>query len=902
VRRALLTFAPLLLAGATFAGDGDVALQAGRIYLSATDVLEGGTILVQDGKIVAIGVEVPVPAGVRVVDYGPDVVLAPGLVCADSSYGSSIAAERTAELDVRAVDNFDPYTEMFDALRAGVTTVYMAPARGRLLAGLGAVVKTGGEADSGRVLAEVSLLQGAITAEARRTPGYWEIPVPATVDVGLGVERPQLPRSTMGAVIALRELVALASGDASLEEEYGPTVGPALKAQIAGGTRWRIRADSPAEVRALLGFFGEAKLPLIIDGARGADAELAKDLAGAGVPVVCWAHTLGGADFGKSADAAGPNHALVSTLVAAGVEVVIAATRPGDLRLNASLAQRGGGLDQEAAFHAVTLAAAELLGVADRVGSLAVGKDADIVAFTGPPLDLASQVRAAWIGGELVHEGKDGPVVIEVEELHMGDGHVLRPGQLLMRGGRIQEVGERVAHPSGTVVVRGAAAMPGMVDALGHLGLEGSRKRFSTRFDLARLVEPADPVDRRVARAGVTTVNLGGRDATGQTMVYKPAGENPREMVVDSGAAIRLTWSNAIPSARGTDMRKTLAKAKEYMDKWAKYETELANWKPAPPEPPKEEEAEEDEDEEEDEEEEKKKKKGKQPPRPVTGEWTGTGKSGDVERVGRVRLLERDLVLEGTARGEGFDDLWILSGTREEYSVSLTGTSPAGDISMALELEDDKLTGTATHDGHEIAVELTQTSDVYPVAGRPVRARPETPEAPKGKPKPPGIDAELEPIRKATQGKGAVFVTATSSRDAIEAVEACNAYGIKPVIWTGDAAAGAASRLKGRVAGAIVRRSGAIWSEWGVPVAFYSGAEEGAGELSLHAATAIAGGMSPVAALRALTSDAATMLGVGGRIGKLLPGYDADVLLLDGSPLDVSSTVLRTWVDGEEIE
>ena len=60
--------------------------------------------------------------------------------------------------------------------------------------------------------------------------------------------------------------------------------------------------------------------------------------------------------------------------------------------------------------------------------------------------------------------------------------------------------------------------------------------------------------------------------------------------------------------------------------------------------------------------------------------------------------------------------------------------------------------------------------------------------------------------------------------------------------------------------------------------------------------------MSPVAALRALTSDAASMLGVGHRLGMLMPGYDADVLLLDGSPLDVSSTVLRAWVDGEEIE
>ncbi|MDA1263674.1 MAG: hypothetical protein O2816_01185 [Planctomycetota bacterium] len=152
---------------------GDVALQAGRVQLSATSHMDDATILVKDGKIIAIGTDVDVPAGVRVVDYGDDAVIAPGLVCADSSYGSSIAGPRTAEPTVLAVDNFDPYSEMFDSLRAGVTSVYMAPSRSRLVAGQGAVVKTGGEANSGRVVSDAALLHGSVTAEARRTPGYW---------------------------------------------------------------------------------------------------------------------------------------------------------------------------------------------------------------------------------------------------------------------------------------------------------------------------------------------------------------------------------------------------------------------------------------------------------------------------------------------------------------------------------------------------------------------------------------------------------------------------------------------------------------------------------------------------------------------------------------------------------
>ncbi len=887
------------------AGEGDVALQAGRIHVSATQVVEDGTVLISDGKIVAVGTDVEIPAGVRVVDYGDDAVLSPGLVCADSSYGFPRPGARTADPTVLAVDNFDPYTEMFDALREGVTTVYLVPARGRLIAGQGAVVKTGGDAESNRVLDAATFLQGAISAEARRTPGYWVPPVPATVDVGLGVEQAQLPRTTMGAIIALEELLALAAGDGDLAAEYGPFTGPALAAAIEAGQTWRMRADSPEEVRALLALAAKAGLPLVLEGAVQADEDLASEIAAAGVSVITGPHTLGGSDFGRGPDVAGPNHELVSTLARAGAQVVIATPGPSQLRFTVALAQRGGGLDRSQAFSAVTSTAAEVLGVANRVGSLEVGKDADIAVFTGHPMELSSGVVATWIDGEMVWEANArtaGPTVIEVDELHVGDGTVLRPGQLLIRGGSIREVAEQVAHPPGAVVVRAAAAMPGMIDALGHLGLEGYRQGFSTRFDLSRLVEPGDATDRAVARKGVTTVNLGSRESSGQTMVYKPAGENPSSMVLDPLASIRLTWSNSIRSERGKSVRSTLTKAKEYADKWAEYEKAIATWKPAAPEAPEAEEAEEGEEEEE-EDDDKKKKKDKAPARPVTGEWTGTAKSDDlgVNLPVRVRLLERDLRIEGNVRSEGFEDLWILEGSREEYAVHLTGTSPAGLVTLELELEDDTLKGTGTHDGNEVEVELTQTSDVYPVAGRPDRVRPEVAKAPKGKPKPAGINAELEPIRRAMSGRGAVFISVSSSDEAIEATEACEEFGIKPIIWNADRASGAASRLRGRIAGAVVRSSGAAWAEWGIPVAFYSGAEEGAGELSLHAATAIGGGMSPVAALRALTSDAAKILSVDHRIGSLRAGLDADVLLLDGSPLNVSSTVLRAWVGGKEI-
>ena len=75
----------------------------------------------------------------------------------------------------------------------------------------------------------------------------------------------------------------------------------------------------------------------------------------------------------------------------------------------------------------------------------------------------------------------------------------------------------------------------------------------------------------------------------------------------------------------------------------------------------------------------------------------------------------------------------------------------------------------------------------------------------------------------------------------------------------------------------------------------------GAVDLPLMAMYAISQGMSSGGAVRALTSDAAGMLGIDDRVGVLAPGRDGDILLLDGPPLAPGTSVQRVWVNGEEI-
>ena len=950
-----------------------VAVKAGTILAVENDaaVENGGVLLFRNGKIVALGKDVP--AGARVLDYGPDAVIVPGLVAADSTFGLSRASERTADLGVRGIDGFDTFGSYVFTLQGGVTSAYLPPARGRLIAGQGSVVKLAGRADpageKARILSECAAIHGAVSGEARATPGYWQPPVPATVDVGMGVEQPQLPRTLMGAVVALDEIVKVARGGADVGE-YGPDLAGQVRALIDAKKPWRMAAVEPVEIRALLEFFTQKGLPLVIDEVGGAevDDELAGAIAKAGASVIVDAPfegNRGGKDAGRDAATRLPRLDVASVLARAKVRFAIAASNrssTSDLRFAAQLASRGG-LPKEQALRAITLSPAEILGVADRVGSLAPGKDADFAVFNGHPLDPGSSALATWVGGELAYE-RAGPkstaVVLSVEELYTGEGDVLRPGELLIDGGKIAEVGRRVGRPAGATIVHGKAAMPGMIDALGHLGLDGSNRVPATRFDLAKILEPGDATARRVARAGVTTVVLSPRGASrtgAPILAYKPASADAPTKLGRDPTALRFQWSDKNRLEAGKSMREILEKAVAYAKKWEDYEKKLATWTP-----PKEAKATEEAGSEKKKDESKpgaeegkgEKKEGaseggseakkessdekksegdkgdakkksskkgdKEAAKPIAGAWEGEVAIPPFEKA-RIRLYvnDEDGKVSGTLRCASLaTGLVPVTGERKEKKVTLSGTGDRGTISLDLEEKDGKLAGKVVQGSANATLELKQTSTEYEIAKRAERRKPKEVEKKeiKGQPKPPGVDPELEPLRRAMKGQAAVVVGVDREDEILDCVAACEASGIKPILFGARDAWKVVDKIHGKVAGILLGqqitwtepRTGAVkrnrYEEIvraDIPIAFHSDAEDGASDLPEIAAYAVSEGMSAEAALRALTSDAARMFAIDDRVGVLAPGLDADVALLDGSPLDLSTSVQRVWVAGEEV-
>jgi hypothetical protein len=458
---------------------------------------------------------------------------------------------------------------------------------------------------------------------------------------------------------------------------------------------------------------------------------------------------------------------------------------------------------------------------------------------------------------------------------------------------------------------------------------------------MKRLVEPGDFADRRVAKAGVTTVALSPRGVSrsgAPVMAYKPAGDDLDRMVIADPCALRLNWSERNRRDSGRAVVELLKKAGDYTKKWAEYEEKLAKWTPpaegaAPAKSGAEDKAEGEEkegDAKKDEEkkegdaekkDEKKKKKGEEdPPKPITGAWETKITLPPFDEA-RMRLYVNDEAgkISGSLRCDSLSETLIqVKGTRDKNKVTLSGEGSRGEVKLEAENKEGKLVGKVMLGESKCEFEAAQTSTEYEVVRRgEVRKPKEEKKADvKGEPKSPGIDPELEPLRRAIKGNGAIVIGVNREDEIVECVDAFQQYGIAPILYGATDAWKVADKIRGRVSGILLTQQ-VIWTEPktgaakrnrlaelganGIPVAFHSDAEEGAADLPLMAAYAVSQGMSPEAAFVALTGGAAKMLAIDGRVGLLKPGMDADIVLYDRSPLEVSAAVLKVFVNGKEV-
>lgn len=353
-----------------------LAVKCGELFTVTQGMRRGVTVLARDGKVVAIGERVAIPEGAQVVDAGGRRVY-PGLV----------AFETSGLVGQPPEDATDPFAlNLAVALSSGITTVGAGDAVAKL---------TWGTLE-GHVLATGTLVKlDVATAQARAQ---------LRADLQAVREQARARRAFEQAKARgedVKEPGALRGRQADLER------------LVQGKARGVLAASNRAALVAAADLATEFRLPIVVVGAE-EGWTVAGALGRAGASVVLVPRSRAPADPRLARDA-GSTIENAARLHAAGVPVaVISASRSvglggvggndlNTLNLEAAFAVRGG-LPEDAALEALTIVPARLLGVDDRVGSVEVGKDCDLVVTSGDLLHYETLVEWAIVDGRVAYD------------------------------------------------------------------------------------------------------------------------------------------------------------------------------------------------------------------------------------------------------------------------------------------------------------------------------------------------------------------------------------------------------------------------------------------------------------------------------------------------------------------
>lgn len=402
--------AALVLAASVLAGPAtaqDIAITNAEIHTVSGGIIQGGTIVIRNGRIESVGVNASVPSGATVID-GTGKVVTPGFIDSSSriglteigngSPGSSDAA--TSESDLGASFNpvwaVNPENTFIPNTRVrGLTSAVLSPGGGNLFTGQGAVIALDGETVVDMIRRETVAVytamgeSGSGRAGGSRAANYRRLH-DALWDARAKTLMPDDEEEDEENEDAAETDNPLAKGGRSSLNDRDLE---ALEGVISGSIPLVVTANRTSDLRLALQLKVEFGIEVVIMG--GAEGwRVADELAAARVPVVVSPTTNLPTFDGLSASL--ENAGL---LEAAGVEVLLMGGR--SIGHNAGLAVANG-MDHAAALRAVTLGPATVWGVSDQTGSLEEGKIADVVVWSGDPFELSTSAEHIFIGGRQI--------------------------------------------------------------------------------------------------------------------------------------------------------------------------------------------------------------------------------------------------------------------------------------------------------------------------------------------------------------------------------------------------------------------------------------------------------------------------------------------------------------------
>ena len=440
-----------------------LAVRGETVYTMAGQPIRDGVVLIRNGKIESVGAarDVRIPSGYRTIRAR---VVTPGLVDAHSVVGlagylnqphDQDQVERSAAMqpELRALDAYNAREELVKWLRQhGVTTIHTGHGPGALISGGTMIAKTTGDtADQAAIVAdamiavtlgpdafagggrapgtrakEIALLrqeliraQELVAKGARRTTGTPTTPTTTTPNTSGSPDpaaTPPPPNEQVGArgTTDTTAPVGRPAETASGTQQQGAPAGggstdardlrrEAMARVIRRETPLLITAHRAQDILSALRLAQEFNIRIVLDGV--AEGYLVtEEIKRAGVPVIVHPtmYRATGETENLSMETAGTlRRAGILVALQSGFESYVPKTRV--VLFEAALAAANG-LQPQEALALITIDAARLLGIANRVGSLEVGKDADLALFDGDPLEHTTHVKGVIINGQVVSE------------------------------------------------------------------------------------------------------------------------------------------------------------------------------------------------------------------------------------------------------------------------------------------------------------------------------------------------------------------------------------------------------------------------------------------------------------------------------------------------------------------
>src|SRR5690554_2794280 len=381
--------------------NAQIAVSGDTIYTMAGEKIVNGVILIKDDKIEKVGLqsEIEIPADYKIVKGK---VVTPGLIDAHSVVGLSgiynyahdqdqLEKSDAIQPELRAFDAYNMREKLVEFVRSlGVTTLHTGHGPGALASGQTMIVKTHGETLKDVIIDSVAAV--AFTLGSNVSRNFKE---PGTRSKGVAMLREEFIKA-----IEYKKKLEHAKEDKKPGRDLKlETLSKVLSGEIPA----MFTVQRAPEIMTALRLQKEFGFKLILDG--GAESYLLIDeIKAAGVPVIL--HPSMVRNYGETKNvsletAAALHKEGIQFALQSEYEGYVPKTR---IVLFEAAVANANGLPFEDALASITIDAAEILGVDERIGSIEVGKDADIVLFDGNPFEYTSHVCVVIINGEIVKE------------------------------------------------------------------------------------------------------------------------------------------------------------------------------------------------------------------------------------------------------------------------------------------------------------------------------------------------------------------------------------------------------------------------------------------------------------------------------------------------------------------